>query len=525
MPKVLISDDLSPRAAEIFRERGIDVDVKIGLKPAELRDIVGGYDGLAIRSATKVTAEVLAVAKKLKVVGRAGIGVDNVDIKSATANGVVVMNTPFGNAITTAEHAVALMFAVARQVPEANASTQAGKWEKNRFMGVELSFKTLGLIGCGNIGSIVAERAIGLKMRVIAFDPFLSEDRAKELGVEKVTLDELTTRADFISVHTPLTDQTKNILSRERLMKAKKGVRIINCARGGLVDELAVRDLLISGHIAGAGFDVFVDEPAKDNVLFGAPNLVCTPHLGAATLEAQENVALQVAEQMSDYLNTGAVVNSLNMPNVSAEDAPRLAPYLKLAENLGSFAGQLTETGIKAISVEYEGAVAALNVKPLTQAVLTGLLRPQLEAVNMVNAPIIARERGVDVAEVKHERDSDYQTKITVTVTTDRRTRAVSGTLFGGSKPRLVNIKGIEIEGEFSPHMLYITNEDKPGFIGRLGAMLGDSQVNIATFHLGRDKQGGEAIALVSVDSAISPDLLTRIAALEGVTQAKPLSF
>ncbi len=525
MPKVLISDDLSPRAAEIFRERGIDVDVKIGLKPAELRDIVGNYDGLAIRSATKVTAEVLAVAKNLKVVGRAGIGVDNVDIKSATANGVVVMNTPFGNAITTAEHAIALMFAVARQVPDANTSTQAGKWEKNRFMGVELSFKTLGLIGCGNIGSIVAERAIGLKMRVIAFDPFLSEDRAKELGVEKVTLDELTTRADFISVHTPLTEQTKNILSRERLMKTKKGVRIINCARGGLVDELAVRDLLISGHVAGAGFDVFVEEPAKDNVLFGAPNLVCTPHLGASTLEAQENVALQVAEQMSDYLNTGAVVNSLNMPNVSAEDAPRLAPYLKLAENLGSFAGQLTETGIKAISVEYEGAVAALNVKPLTQAVLTGLLRPQLEAVNMVNAPIIARERGVDVAEVKHERDSDYQTKITVTVTTERRTRGVSGTLFGGSKPRLVNIKGIEIEGEFAPHMLYITNEDKPGFIGRLGALLGDSKVNIATFHLGRDKPGGEAIALVSVDSAISPDLLTRIAALEGVTQAKALSF
>jgi len=525
MPKVLISDDLSPRAAEIFRERGIDVDVKIGLKPAELREVVGDYDGLAIRSATKVTAEVLAVAKKLKVVGRAGIGVDNVDIKSATAHGVVVMNTPFGNAITTAEHAIALMFAVARQVPDANASTQAGKWEKNRFMGVELSFKTLGLIGCGNIGSIVAERAIGLRMRVIAFDPFLSEDRATELGVEKVTLDELTTRADFISVHTPLTEQTKNILSRERLMKTKKGVRIINCARGGLVDELAVRDLLISGHIAGAGFDVFVEEPAKDNVLFGAPNLVCTPHLGASTLEAQENVALQVAEQMSDYLNTGAVVNSLNMPNVSAEDAPRLAPYLKLAENLGSFAGPLTETGIKAISVEYEGAVAALNVKPLTQAVLTGLLRPQLEAVNMVNAPIIARERGVDVAEVKHERDSDYQTKITVTVTTERRTRAVSGTLFGGSKPRLVNIKGIEIEGEFSPHMLYITNEDKPGFIGRLGALLGDSKVNIATFHLGRDKPGGEAIALVSVDSAISPDLLTRLAALEGVTQAKALSF
>ncbi|HKU97666.1 MAG TPA: phosphoglycerate dehydrogenase [Vineibacter sp.] len=525
MPKVLISDELSPRAVEIFKERGVDVDVKVGLKPDQLRAIVGDYDGLAIRSATKVTAEVLAVAEKLKVVGRAGIGVDNVDIKAATARGVVVMNTPFGNAITTAEHAIALMFAVARQVPAADASTQAGKWEKNRFMGAELSFKTLGLIGCGNIGSIVAERAIGLKMRVAAYDPFLSEDRAQALGVDKVTLDELIARADFISIHTPFTDQTKNILSRERLMKTRKGVRIVNCARGGLIDELAVRDLLISGHIAGAAFDVFSEEPAKQNVLFGTPNLVCTPHLGASTLEAQENVALQVAEQMSDYLMTGAVVNSLNMPNVSAEDAPRLAPYLKLAENLGSFAGQLTESGIKAVSIEYEGAVAALNVKPLTQAAITGLLRPQLENVNMVNAPIVARERGVDVAEVKHDRDSDYQTQITITVTTERRTRSVSGTLFGGKHPRLVSVKGIEIEAEFAARMLYITNDDKPGFIGRLGALLGDAGVNIATFHLGRDKPGGEAIALVAVDQKLDTALVDRIGKLDGVTQAKALAF
>jgi D-3-phosphoglycerate dehydrogenase len=525
MPKVLISDELSPRAVEIFKERGVDVDAKVGLKPDQLRAIIGEYDGLAIRSATKVTAEVLAVANKLKVVGRAGIGVDNVDIKAATARGVVVMNTPFGNAITTAEHAIALMFAVARQVPAADVSTQAGKWEKNRFMGTELSFKTLGLIGCGNIGSIVAERAIGLKMRVAAYDPFLSEERAQALGVDKVTLDELVARADFISIHTPFTEQTKNILSRERLMKTRKGVRIINCARGGLVDELAVRDLLTSGHIAGAAFDVFSEEPAKENVLFGAPNLVCTPHLGAATLEAQENVALQVAEQMSDYLMTGAVVNSLNMPAVSAEDAPRLAPYLKLAENLGSFAGQLTESGIKAVSIEYEGAVAALNVKPLTQAALTGLLRPVLENVNMVNAPILARERGIDVAEVKHDRDSDYQTQITITVTTERRTRSVAGTLFGGKHPRLVNIKGIEIEAEFAARMLYITNDDKPGFIGRLGALLGDAGVNIATFHLGRDKPGGEAIALVAVDQKLDAALVERIGQLAGVTQAKALAF
>jgi D-3-phosphoglycerate dehydrogenase len=332
-------------------------------------------------------------------------------------------------------------------------------------------------------------------------------------------------RADFITVHTPLTDQTKNILSRANLMKTKKGVRLINCARGGLIDELAVRDLLVSGHIAGAGFDVFTDEPAKDNVLFGAPNLVCTPHLGAATVEAQENVALQVAEQMSDYLLTGAIVNSLNMPNVTAEEAPRLAPYLDLVEKLGSFAGQLTDTDIKAVSIEYEGDVAQLNVKPLSQVALMGVLRPQLTTVNMVNAPVIARERGVEMAEVKHERASDYHSMVRLTVTTEKYTRAVTGTLFGGKHPRIVDIKGIEIEAEFAPHMLYITNDDKPGFIGRLGTLLGENKVNIATFHLGRDKPGGSAIALVQVDQPISSELLGKIGGLESVVQAKVLRF
>jgi len=370
-----------------------------------------------------------------------------------------------------------------------------------------------------------AERAVGLKMRVVAYDPFLSDERAATLGVEKVTLEQLLPRADFISVHTPLTEQTRNILSRANLMKTKKGVRIVNCARGGLVDELAVRDLLVAGHIAGAGFDVFTEEPAKQNVLFGAPNLVCTPHLGASTLEAQENVALQVAEQMSDYLLTGAIVNSLNMPNVSAEDAPRLAPYLDLAEKLGSFAGQLTDTEIKAVAIEYEGQVAALNIKPLSQVALMGVLRPQLDSVNMVNAPVIARERGIEVAEVKHERDSDYSSLIKISVTTDKYTRTVSGTLFGGKHPRIVDIKGIEIEAEFAPHMLYITNDDKPGFIGRLGTLLGENKVNIATFHLGRDKPGGSAIALVQVDQPLSAELTAKIAGLQSVVQAKALGF
>ena len=524
-PKVLISDELSPRAVEIFVERGCDVDFKPGLKPAELRAIVGNYEGLAIRSATKVTAEVLAEAKKLKVVGRAGIGVDNVDLKSATAHGVVVMNTPFGNAITTAEHAIALMFAVARQVPDANASTQAGKWEKNRFMGTELSFKTLGLIGCGNIGSIVAERAIGLKMRVVAYDPFLSDERAAALGVEKASLDQVLARADFITVHTPLTEQTRNILSRANLMKTKKGVRIINCARGGLVDELAVRDLLVSGHIAGAGFDVFVDEPAKQNVLFGAPNLVCTPHLGAATVEAQENVALQVAEQISDFLLTGAIVNAVNMPLMSAEDAPKLRPYMTLATNLGSFIGQLAEQTIKSVRIEYDGQVALLNTKPLTACVLMGLLAPQLETVNMVNAPIQAKERNIDVLEARSENAGNYKTLIRVTVTEGGRTRTIAGSLFGNDNPRLVEIDEIKIEAEFFPHVLYVRNQDKPGFVGNLGRTLGDSGINIATFHMGRIAAGGDAVCLILVDQPLTEAVLAKVRSIPHVVTAHALTF
>ena len=345
MPKVLISDKLSPAAVQIFRDRGVDVDFKPGLKPAELREIIGEYDGLAVRSATKVTREVLDAAPRLKVVGRAGIGVDNVDVTSATARGVVVMNTPFGNAITTAEHAIAMMFALARQIPEASASTKAGKWEKNRFMGVELTGKTLGLVGCGNIGSIVADRANGLRMKVVAYDPFLSEKRALELGVEKVELDALIARADIVTIHAPYTEQTKNILSRERIFAMKKGARLINCARGGLVDEAALFEALKSGHLAGAALDVFETEPATESPLFGLENVVCTPHLGAATTEAQENVALQVAEQMSDFLLTGAVSNAINMPSVTAEEAPRLKPYMEPVRLLGAVLNDVRAEG------------------------------------------------------------------------------------------------------------------------------------------------------------------------------------
>ena len=525
MPKVLISDDLSPRAVDIFQERGIEVDVKTGLGEDELIAIIGDYDGLAVRSATKATEKVLEAATNLKVIGRAGIGVDNIDIKAATQRGIVVMNTPFGNSITTAEHAIAMIMALARELPAANASTQAGKWEKKRFMGVEVSGKTLGLIGAGNIGSIVASRAQGLKMRVVAYDPFLSPERAEDLGIEKVELDELYARADFITLHVPLTDTTRNLIDKAAFAKMKKGVRIVNCARGGIVVEEDLRDALDAGQVAGAGLDVFAVEPAKENVLFGRDDMICTPHLGAATTEAQEKVALQVAEQLADYLLTGAVTNALNMPSVTAEEAPKLRPYMALAELLGSFAGQLTETGLKAFTIEFEGHVAELNTRPLMAAALTGLLRPLLDSVNMVSAPVIARERDIRCTEVKRDEAVDYETLIRLTVTTERMSRSVAGTLFGGSRPRIVAIKDIPVEAEIGPHMLYITNCDKPGVIGDLGRILGEAKVNIATFHLGRADEGGDAIALLQVDQAVDKALLDKIAALPNILQVKALEF
>ncbi len=524
-PKVLISDKMDPNAARIFEERGCDVDVITGETPEQLIARIGDYDGLAIRSSTKVTAAILDAATNLKVIGRAGIGVDNVDIPYASGKGVVVMNTPFGNSITTAEHAIALMFALARQIPEANAQTQAGEWPKSGFMGVELTGKTLGLIGAGNIGAIVASRALGLRMKVVAYDPFLTEDRAVELGVEKVDLDTLLSRADFVTLHTPLTDETRNILSRERLENAKKGIRIINCARGGLIDEAALKDCLESGQVAGAALDVFAVEPAKDSPLFGAPNFICTPHLGASTTEAQVNVALQVAEQMADYLVNGGVTNALNMPSLSAEEAPKLRPYMALAEKLGSLVGQLAHGNLTRISIEREGAAAELNGKPITAAVLAGLMRRYSDTVNMVNAPFLAKERGLDVSEIRHEREGAFNTLIRVTVETAQGQRSVAGTLFGNEAPRLVEIFGIGIEADLSGHMLYIVNDDKPGFIGRIGTLLGARGINIGTFNLGRREAGGEAVLLLSLDEALTADVVAEAEKLDGVKLVKALGF
>ncbi len=524
MPKVLISDKMSPLAVECFKAAGVEVDVKTGLSPAELIACIGDYDGLAVRSSTKVTAEVLAAADNLKVIGRAGIGVDNIDCAAATLKGVVVMNTPFGNSITTAEHAITLMLSLARQIPAANASTHLGKWEKSRFMGVELMSKTLGVIGCGNIGAIVADRAQGLKMKVVAYDPFLSAERAKDLGVDKVELDELFARADFISLHTPLTDATRDIIDAAAIAKMKDGVRIINCARGGLVVEADLKAGLDSGKVAGAALDVLSDEPATDNILFGDEKVVVTPHLGASTTEAQEKVAEQVAQQMADFLTTGAVTNALNMPSVSAEEAPRLKPYMRLAEQLGSFVGQATKSAISEVTVSFDGVCGELNCKPLTGVVLQGLLAPSVVGVNMVNAPSIAKDRNITVREVRSDNAGAYQSLITVEVTSENQTRSIQGTLFK-DEPRVVQIKGISIDAELGPNMLYVTNHDKPGLIGHLGTLLGDAGINIATFHLGRAEEGGDAIALIEIDDAPSEDLLARVSALEHVVVATGMKF
>ena len=530
MPKVLISDALSESARAVFAERGVEADFRpdLGKDPAALAGIIGGYDGLAIRSATKATAELIAQADELKVIGRAGIGVDNVDLAAASARGIVVMNTPFGNSITTAEHAVAMMLSLARQIPAADASTQAGKWEKSRFMGTEVTGKTLGLIGCGNIGGVVATRAIGLRMRVIAFDPYLSAERARTLGVEKVEdLDALLGRADFVSLHLPKTETTANILSAEKIGRMKKGARLINCARGGLVDEAAAAEAITEGRLAGAAFDVFAEEPAKTNPLFSLPNVVCTPHLGAATSEAQENVAVQVAEQMADFLTSGAIQNAINAPSITAEEAPILKPWIAVTEALGGFAGQVTESAIKEIEIEYVGRVAELNLKPLTAALTAKLLTPMMGegGVNMVSAPLVAKERGMAISETRRDAQGAFGSYVRLMVTTERMTRSIAGTVFSDGRPRFIQIKGVDIEAEPVAHMLYTTNEDTPGYIGALGMKLGDLGINIATMALGRSEQGGEALALLGVDAPVPASALAEIKTLRQVRDAKALKF
>lgn len=526
-PKVLISDKMSPQAEAIFKSRGINVTVKTDYTPDQLQQELKNFDGLAIRSSTKVTADILkASAGGLKVIGRAGIGVDNVDVPAATANGIVVMNTPFGNSITTAEHTIAMLMALARQIPSANASTHAGKWEKNKYMGQEICGKTLGVIGCGNIGAIVADRALGLKMKVIAYDPFLSPERAVEIGVEKVELDDVITRSDFITLHTPMTENTRGIINKDAIAKMKKGVRLINCARGGLIVEADLKAALESGHVAGAALDVFEEEPAKTNPLFGMDNVVCTPHLGASTVEAQENVALQVAEQMADYLVSGAVTNAINMPSVSAEDAPKLKPYMKLAEYLGQFAGQIVGEGtVREIKIDFEGAVSRLNIRPLVSLVLAGFMQPSMEGVNIVSAPAKAKELGIAMTETRRDKADPYHTQLRVTIVTDKGSTCVAGTVFGEDQARIVNVDGVPTEAGFGAHMLYVRNLDQPGLIAGVGKLLADAGINIADFNLGRIAGQNKALALVSVDDPIPHDVIEKIAALAQVERVQALKF
>lgn len=525
MPKVLISDKLSPRAVEIFAENGIGTDIATGLTPEQLAGRIGEYDGLAVRSATKVTAPVIAAGARLRVIGRAGIGVDNIDVAAASASGVVVMNAPFGNSVTTAEHAIAMMFALARHIPLANQSTHSGAWEKSRFTGTELTGKVLGIVGCGNVGSIVAERGIGLKMKVIAADPYLTPERAASLGVEKVSLEELFARAEVVTLHTPLTDDTAGIVDAANLARMREGVLIVNCARGELVVEADIREAIESGRVAGFAVDVYAPEPPENYSLFGMDRVVATPHLGAATSEAQEKVALQIARQMSDYLNAGTVVNAVNMPSISAEEAPTIRPYMTLAHQLGGLAGQIIDGGLRSVTIEYEGHAADINARPVTSHLLEALLSPLFVGVNMVNAPILARERGIDVTETRHERSDHFQTLIRLSFATETGLHGVAGTLFAHDRPRIVEIDGIPVEAELGRSMLYFVNRDRPGFIGRLGTALGDAGINIATFQLGRAEPGGDALALVEIDGELPANLLDELRELPDVVHVKPLSF
>ena len=526
-PKVLVSDSLSESALSVFERCGVDADFlpDLGKNPDELMKKIGSYDGLAVRSATQVTSSVIDVAKKLRVIGRAGIGVDNIDVPSASRRGIVVMNTPFGNSVTTAEHTLSLLMSVARQIPFADRSTHAGKWEKSRFVGVELMNKVLGLVGCGNIGSIVAERAIGMKMTVLVYDPFLGDDRAESLGVQKVELDELYSRSDFITLHVPLSDKTRGIIDSSAMKKMKDGVRIINCARGGLVVESDLADALRSGKVSGAGVDVFEEEPAKKSPLFGLDNVVCTPHLGASTKEAQENVALQVAEQMSAFLVRGSVSNALNMPSISPREATIMVPFIRLAEILGSFVGQVTESAIREVEILYDGHVSEMNVSALTSALLAGLLRPHASDVNMVSAPLVAEDHGIKVVTKTQKKSGVFDGYIRLDMSTDKLTRSVAGTVFSDRTPRFIQIKGINMEAEVTRHMLYATNKDVPGVIGLMGNIFGSADVNIANFYLGRDKPGGNAISLLHLDAPVPDSVIEELLSHPAIDRAKRLEF
>ncbi|MCK4839987.1 MAG: phosphoglycerate dehydrogenase [Desulfobulbaceae bacterium] len=526
--KVLISDNLAPIGAEILKKAGIEVDINTGLAPEELKKIISQYDGLVIRSATKVTEEIIEAADNLKVVGRAGIGLDNVNIPEASKRGIVVMNAPDGNSTTAAEHAISMMMALSRKIPQATASMKAGKWEKKKFSGREVTGKTLGIVGIGRIGAIVADRAQGLKMKVIAFDPHMPKDLVDKLGVELVSLDEMCKRADFVSVHVPFTKETKNVLSTEQFKAMKKEALVIDCARGGVVDEAALLVALQNDEIGGAALDVFADEPTNlDNCpLLALDNFICTPHLGASTAEAQENVAVAIAEQMSDYLLNGTVTNAVNVPSVSAEVLAKIGPFAALAEMIGALQMQIAKDGVEEVNIEFVGDLAEMETGPLTVAFLKGLFTPILkDAVNYVNAPMIAKERGIRVVESRSSQHDDFTNLLKVRVTTSSGENVLSGTVFGKNEPRLVRFNTFRLEALPSGPMLFVVNEDVPGVIGALGSTLGSFGVNISRMTVGMEEEQGRNIILLNTNALLSKDQLRKVMDLPHINDAMALDL
>ncbi|MGD9817474.1 MAG: phosphoglycerate dehydrogenase [Desulfomonilaceae bacterium] len=525
--KVLVSDNLSELGVQIFRDApGIEVDVKVGLSPDELKQIIPEYHALAIRGATKVTADVIEAAANLKVVGRAGTGLDNVDIRAASKRGIVVMNTPGGNTVTTAEHTISMMMALVRNIPQACASMKEGKWEKKKFSGAEILNKTLGIIGLGKIGSVVAERAIGLGMQIIAYDPFLSEDQAKQMGIRLGSVDDIFHESDIITLHVPLTNDTRAIINAKNIAKMKKGVRIINCSRGPVVNEDDLADAIESGHVAGAALDVFNTEPPGLSRLVTSEKVICTPHLGASTREAQDNVAIAVASQIRDFLLTGTIRNAVNAPAVSGEALETLKPYLDLAQRMGLFLGNMIQTGIKSVEAQYSGDMTGMDLKPITTTFLTGLLTPiMLDDVNLVNAPMVAEERGITVSETKVSRSENFTSMVRFRVVTENREHDVEGTLFGRSNPRMVRYGHFRGEFDLSGELILLHAYDKPMVIGSVGITLGEKGINISHFQFAREEAGGQALVFLNTDTKADEAALDALRKLPNIISVRTLTI
>jgi D-3-phosphoglycerate dehydrogenase len=519
---VLISDRLAPECTGILQQAGIQSDTKTGLPPEELKDIIGDYEGLVVRSATKVTSEIIEAATHLKVIGRAGAGVDNIDVPAATRRGILVMNTPGGNTISTAEHAFSMLLALSRNIPQAAASLKRGRWDRKKYTGVEVHGKTLGIIGVGKVGREMALRARAFGMKVLGFDPFLSSDAAAKIGIEQVSLEELWPRVDYISIHAPLTDETRHLVSDAQFARCRKGVRLIHCARGGIVDEGALLRALESGQVAGAALDVFESEPPENRELLAREEVICTPHLGASTEEAQVAVAIQIAEQIADFLKTGAVRNSINLPPMESSVYQKIRFYIELGEKIGRLQGQLSKGRLTGVSIEYRGDILDYPIAPITSAVLTGVLSKTSDMpINFVNALVIAREWGIKVDEIRSSEHEDFTNLITIHCTTDREERVVAGTLFGKNDPRIVRINEYHCEAPPEGDMLICGNEDVPGVIGRIGTMLGESGINIARMSWGREQVGGKAITVLNLDSPVPDAMLTDILAQKHILWAE----